>query len=50
MLVRNGSALDFTYLGEETFRDRLLSLVDKAKGIKTRVSRKADALEKDCNA
>jgi hypothetical protein len=35
------------YLGEETFRDRLLSLVDKAKGIKMRVSRKADVLEKD---
>ena len=35
------------YLGEETFRDRLLSLVDKAKGIKMRVSRKADDLEKD---
>jgi hypothetical protein len=32
---------------EETFRDRLLSLVDKAKGIKMRVSRKADDLEKD---
>lgn len=35
------------YLGEETLRDRLLSLVDKAKGIKMRVSRKADDLEKD---
>lgn len=33
------------YLGEETFRDRLLVLMDKAKGIKMRVSRKADALE-----
>jgi len=35
------------YLGEETFRDRLLSLVDKAKGIRARVSRKAAGLEKD---
>jgi len=35
------------YLGEDTFRDRLLALMDKAQGIKTRVSRKADALEKD---
>jgi putative transposase len=35
------------YLGEDTFRDRLLALMDKAKGIKTRVNRKADALEKD---
>jgi len=35
------------YLGEDTFRDRLLALMDKAQGIKTRVSRKAEALEKD---
>ncbi len=31
----------------ETFRDRLLALVDKAKGIKPRERRKADGLEKD---
>lgn len=35
------------YLGEETFRDRLLALVDQAKGIKPRVRRKADGPEKD---
>jgi putative transposase len=35
------------YLGGETFRDRLLALVDKAKGIKPRERRKADGLEKD---
>jgi putative transposase len=35
------------YLGEATFRDRLLALVDKAKGVKPRQRRKADGLEKD---
>jgi len=35
------------YLGEETFRDRLLALVDKVKGIKPRQRRKADGFEKD---
>ncbi len=35
------------YLGEETFRDRLLALVDKAKGVKPRQRRKAQGLEKD---
>jgi putative transposase len=35
------------YLGEETFRDRLLALVDKAKGVKPRQRRKAEGLEKD---
>ncbi len=35
------------YLGEETFRDRLLDLVDKAKGAKPRQRRKAKGLEKD---
>ncbi len=35
------------YLGEETFRDRLLDLVDKAKGAKPRQRRKAEGLEKD---
>ena len=35
------------YLGEETFRDRLLDLVDKAKGVKPRQRRKAAGLEKD---
>jgi len=35
------------YLGEDSFRDRLLALVDKEKGIKTRESRKAAGLEKD---
>jgi len=35
------------YLGEDSFRDRLLALVDKEKGIKTRERRKAAGMEKD---
>ena len=35
------------YLGEQTFHDRLLDLVDKAKGVKPRQRRKAAGLEKD---
>ena len=35
------------YLGEETFRDRLLDLADKAKGVKPRQRRQAAGLEKD---
>jgi REP element-mobilizing transposase RayT len=35
------------YLGEETFRDRLLDLVDKAKGIKARKRDKAECVGKD---
>ena len=35
------------YLGEDSFRDRLLALVEKAKGIKPRERRKATGLEKD---
>ena len=43
----NGSDADRFYLGEETFRDRLLDLVEKAKGVKPRQRRKAAGLEKD---
>ena len=35
------------YLGEETFRDRLLDLVDKAKGVKARKRDKAECVGKD---
>lgn len=35
------------YLGEDTFRDQLLALVDKAKGIKPRERKSADGFEKD---
>ena len=35
------------YLGEETFRDRLLDLVEKAKGVKPRQRRKAGGPERD---
>jgi hypothetical protein len=35
------------YLGEETFRDRLLDLVDKAKGAKARKRGKSDCVRKD---
>lgn len=35
------------YLGEETFRDRLLDLVDKVKGIKVRKRDKAECVGKD---
>ncbi len=35
------------YLGEETFRDRLLVLVDKTRGVQARKRRKAAGAEKD---
>ena len=35
------------YLGEDSFRDRLLPLVEKVKGIKPRERRKTTGLEKD---
>ena len=35
------------YLGEETFRDRLLDLIEKAKGVNTGQRRKSDGPERD---
>ena len=35
------------YLGEETFRDRLLDLVDKVKGVKARKHSKSECVRKD---
>ncbi len=35
------------YLGEDSFRDRLLDLVDKTKGVKPRLRRKSGGVEKD---